>query len=1100
MKKDNTSSLSLTKLRRSLQTVLLLLLPFLSLGQHFNFTQYTIKDGLYTSEVVDLIQDHFRYVWIATPNEGVIKFDGVEFKHYRESDGLVSNYIQCIYRDKKGFIWIGTKKGVTRYDGYDFKNFTKNTSDPLKGLSDDDVQCIKEYGNDLYIGTKRGGLAVFKGDGFSQRYAQNSKLSKNIKCLFADSKKRFWIGGDQGLAYLKDDKITTLNITNGLPSNNINDIIEINNKIYIGSEGGLSVYNEDGTFINYGLAQGLPDISVLSLAKDFDEDEEEEFLWLGTNKGAAKFGNEKFTCYDGGNGLTYNPINKIILDSWENVWFGTKGAGLYKFSGSAFTYYTKEDGISYDNITAVAVDNNGYKWFGTLGGGLYKMRNDSLQQLTINDGLISNQITALCASKLGALWIGTPSGLCKYINNKITFIEDVDLNDENITTLFEDSKGVLWIGSRAGLTAYNGIESQSYSKLNGLSSNNVRCIAEGKNGIIWIGTFEGLNIFNGKEFLPYTKEDGLPSNVINSIVRSPLKDSSSDKDIAMWIATDNGLVRIKEYKNKEGETEIDLKVFTKKDGLSLENISLLKFDNVSGHLWAGSLLGVDRIVLNPPQIKNKEINFVKHYDINNGFLGMGTNRNSVDVDEEGHIYFGTFKGIVENNTNIPDESSYAPKVFITSVKLDDKEIDWRKYVEKVERWTMIPEGILPLNYNNNNLTFTFIGIDHTAPEKVEYSWRLIHNDIVIQTSPNTYRREAVFSNLEPGEYVFEVRTENVDLDNEKPAIFRFRISPPFWSTVWFKALSALLIAVIIYSYIKWRERKLRSEREILEQKVEERTEEVMEQKRQMELVNLEVISKNKEIEEKNSDLNSSIRYALTIQQSYFPPLSELHHLKDSFIYHVPRDIVSGDYYWFKYIDDKMVISISDCTGHGVPGAFMSLIGMTLLDQIIAKDKVLNPAEALKRIDRGIIKAFENGDTESNDGMDMALVTIDFKNKKLLYAGAFRPLIYVHDGEITEYKATKTSLGGSFEVKEKDFELLELDYSEGDCIYMFSDGYADQFGGEDKKKFKSKVLKDMLLQISQKPMSEQKEIVDHRLIEWKGILDQVDDVLVFGARL
>ena len=126
LKKDNTSFFHSIVIRRSLGVVLLLLLPLFSFAQRYNFTQYTIEDGLYSSEVVDMVQDHYRYIWIATPTEGVIKFDGVEFKQYREADGLVSNYIQCIYRDKGGNIWMGTKKGITMYNGYDFHNFTKN--------------------------------------------------------------------------------------------------------------------------------------------------------------------------------------------------------------------------------------------------------------------------------------------------------------------------------------------------------------------------------------------------------------------------------------------------------------------------------------------------------------------------------------------------------------------------------------------------------------------------------------------------------------------------------------------------------------------------------------------------------------------------------------------------------------------------------------------------------------------------------------------------------------------------------------------------------------------------------------------------------------
>lgn len=1075
LKKDKIIFTFYSHIRRLFQAVLLLLLPLVSNAQRYNFSQYTIEDGLPSSEVVDILQDNFRYLWIATPNEGVIKFDGVDFRQFKESDGLISNYTQCIYRDTQGKIWIGTKKGITLYDGFDFINFSRK-----QGLPDEEILAIEEYQNELFVGTKKGGLAVFKGDGFSQRFALNSKMGRNIKCLFADSKGQLWIGGESGLSVLKNDKITTFTTENGLPSNCINDITEIDGEIWVATNAGLALIQEDG-FKVYTVKDGLPSSIILSLTKD-----QEDALWIGTAKGAAKMLNNQFTLYDAKRGFTNNPVNVIIMDSGENSWFGTKGSGLFKYSGHAFTYYTREDGLEFDNITSVLVDKSGYRWYGSLGGGLYKTRHDTLKSYTVADGLPSDQITSLFQSANGTIWIGTPAGLAKMENGKITMATGVELIDENISCIFEDSRGILWIGTRAGITAYDGINSQNYSRLNGLSSNNIRSLAESADGSIWIGTFEGLNRFNFKEFLTYTTEDGLPSNVINSIVAG-----ASD---ALWIGTDKGLVKFKDD---------NFKVFTVKQGLSMNNISLLQFD-INNCLWVGSMRGVDKIFFNPPQVEKKigyEIDFIKHYDVSNGFLGMGTNRNASSTAPEGLVYFGTFKGVVEYNTEIDDYSSYTPKVIITSIQLGNQTIDWRKYTDSIERWTIIPRGMLVLQSNENNLIFKFIGIDHSAPERVKYNWRLTLNGNESNWTPFETRHEAIYTNLEPGEYEFMVYAENADGDGEKkPTVFRFTILPPFWNTLWFKILAVVCIALTIYGYIKLRERNLRQEREILEQKVEERTEEVMEQKRQMEFVNLEMIAKNKEIEEKNSDLNSSIRYALTIQQSYFPPLTELHHLEDAFLYHQPRDIVSGDFYWFKYLGDKMVISISDCTGHGVPGAFMSLIGMTLLDEIIGKDGILNPAEALKRIDRGIIKAFEHSDTESNDGMDMALITIDFVKKTVQYAGAFRPLIYVNDGEMTEIKATKTSLGGSFEVQEKDFELHEINYKSGDCIYLFTDGYADQFGGADKKKFKSKVLKEMLLNGSQKPMEVQKEIVDHRLCEWKGINDQVDDILVFGVRL
>ena len=223
---------------------------------------------------------------------------------------------------------------------------------------------------------------------------------------------------------------------------------------------------------------------------------------------------------------------------------------------------------------------------------------------------------------------------------------------------------------------------------------------------------------------------------------------------------------------------------------------------------------------------------------------------------------------------------------------------------------------------------------------------------------------------------------------------------------------------------------------MLEEKVRERNQEELDKNKELESINLEMVSKNKEIEQKNNDLNSSIRYALTIQKASFPSLQELYEeLPDSFIFHLPRDIVSGDFYWYRKTNEKFVIACADCTGHGVPGALTSMIGIALLNEIVGGNKITDPSEVLKLLDKGILKAFENSESETNDGMDISLITIDKKNKTIEYSGAHRPLIMIREGELFEYKATKMSIGFK-DVSNKTYEKTTLKYEENDCLFMF----------------------------------------------------------------
>ena len=193
-----------------------------------------------------------------------------------------------------------------------------------------------------------------------------------------------------------------------------------------------------------------------------------------------------------------------------------------------------------------------------------------------------------------------------------------------------------------------------------------------------------------------------------------------------------------------------------------------------------------------------------------------------------------------------------------------------------------------------------------------------------------------------------------------------------------------------------------------------------------------------------------------------------------------------------------MIACADCTGHGVPGALTSMIGIALLNEIVGGNKITDPSKVLELLDNGIIKAFENSESETNDGMDISLITIDKINQTIEYSGAYRPLIMIRNNELFEYKPTKMSIGFK-DVKEKAFEKTTLKFEEGDCFFMYSDGYPDQFGGPRNKKFKTRTLKEMLINGSANDMLEQKNNVQRRFKEWMGDKEQIDDILIMGFK-
>jgi serine phosphatase RsbU (regulator of sigma subunit) len=300
--------------------------------------------------------------------------------------------------------------------------------------------------------------------------------------------------------------------------------------------------------------------------------------------------------------------------------------------------------------------------------------------------------------------------------------------------------------------------------------------------------------------------------------------------------------------------------------------------------------------------------------------------------------------------------------------------------------------------------------------------------------------------------------------------------------------------VLGHALIKMRDELAESER-ILEQKVIERTAEVVRQKE-------EINQQREKLEELYKDVTDSIRYAKRLQDSILPTDHYIEKsLPDCFVLFKPKDIVSGDFYWFSETENKVLFSAVDCTGHGVPGAFMSLIGANALNQII-QSKVDEPAIILNELNRLSSEALNKSDEgrdKVRDGMDLALCAIDKKFKTLEYAGANNPLYIVRGEEIQEIKADKFAIA-SFEHGEMNYTNHIIELQKGDIIYIFSDGYADQFGGAKGKKFMYKQFRDLLLSIKSMDMRRQKEVLNEKIEQWKGSFEQVDDILVIGVRI
>lgn len=295
--------------------------------------------------------------------------------------------------------------------------------------------------------------------------------------------------------------------------------------------------------------------------------------------------------------------------------------------------------------------------------------------------------------------------------------------------------------------------------------------------------------------------------------------------------------------------------------------------------------------------------------------------------------------------------------------------------------------------------------------------------------------------------------------------------------------------------LKMRDDLAENER-FLEEKVRQRTAEVVKQKEEIDI-------QKEQIEEYFIEVTDSIKYAQKIQEAILPPESYVRKLlPDSFIFYKPKDMVSGDFYWLGASEDEVYFAAVDCTGHGVPGAFMSIIGYNQLKQALITTNNGTPAEILDHLNVGVSETLHQKDenSTSKDGMDVAICCLNHKTKELQYAGAFNPLYLLRGGDIIQTKGDKFPIGSFLDGETPNFTNNIIQLLEGDILYIFSDGYADQFGGPKGKKMMYKKFRDTLVANSHKDLSVQKDLLREHLSNWMGDEEQVDDIIVIGVKV
>jgi serine phosphatase RsbU (regulator of sigma subunit) len=319
------------------------------------------------------------------------------------------------------------------------------------------------------------------------------------------------------------------------------------------------------------------------------------------------------------------------------------------------------------------------------------------------------------------------------------------------------------------------------------------------------------------------------------------------------------------------------------------------------------------------------------------------------------------------------------------------------------------------------------------------------------------------------------------------------------------AIVIILVIVIVFTIITFRaknqKQKANNQLKIQNEEIRQQREEIETQAERLKSINYDVIQKNHLIEDKNKNITDSINYAKRIQTALLPfPTKISKELEDFFIFYNPKDIVSGDFYWFSEFEDKVVVAVADCTGHGIPGAFMSFIGHDMLNHIVNFKGVTQPSEILKQLKLSVIHILRQEQSDNRDGMDVSICVWDKKKNKVQFSGANHSLIYIQNKQLYQIKGNKTTIGLDEKMNIKDFDSHEINLVGDTCFYLFSDGYIDQFGGRRDKKFMIRNFRELLSTIHMKKMETQGIIIRETIEEWMEDSEQIDDMLVWGFRI
>lgn len=1033
--------------------------------------------------------------------------------------------VNTIFQDNSSFIWIGTNQGLVKYNGFEFNLYTSSNN-----LSNNDITAIAQDSlGALWVGHRNGAISIIDDGEISTFKPEEGQSNAEISSFLVSDKNSIWFTTlGEGVYYWGGQnrkRIYNINTDDGLLDNYTYSIVQGEKSVfYIATDKGISVYDtiQNKIIDSLTMSDGLPDNIVKHICYTSDKT-----LWIAMEDGGICRYNPNTKEFKPIENWMFGSINNFIALNKNELWVSTKRNGIIKIiideKGKPwYKSFEKKQGLLNNQTKTIFLDNEKNIWIGFKEGLMLK-KNNRIEFLDTENDFNLNNVQNLTFDINGNLWVATQEGLYRVTFSEMGKIETKKILDNpkfsflSFLSVYCDSEGFIWAGTYGdGVYRINtkDLSYKVYTTKEGLANNNVISIT-GKNDLILFSTLGGgVSSFNNKS-LKFTKtysiDNGLSSNYIYS--------SYIDSKNGLWFGTDgggvsclsNGIFR-KCHDEKDSLfsqvfysiTEDDKRkiwLASSDKGIYIYDGSNFKIINELNGLRTNAIKSVTKtqngdIVLVSDEgidLYNSKDESFESWGEEDRVAYLGPNLNSLTTSSNGLVWIGTQNGIIVMNPLYDSSALHEPALQITSKLLYSKPITKDK---------------VKFKYFENYFSFQFIGHWYKAPGKLLYRYKLEGADM--DWSPPTRTLQAFYSNLRSGDYCFIVQVSHSPGKwiSSPEATYSFTIKPPFYFTWWFITTLVILIIIGVYTFIKYRIAKLERDKDILEEEVRKRTHEIQMQKEEIESQRDEIeaqhhyVSKQRDqIATQNRDIKASIEYASRIQQAMLPPTELLkENFKEHFIFFNPKDIVSGDFYYINKLEQKLIIAAADCTGHGVPGAIMSMLGLTLLNDVVNDLDNLTAAGILNELRTRIKNSLKQRgyDGDSRDGMDISLCIFDISNRNVNYSGANNPLLLVRNGELIIYSADKMPIG--VYIREDSFTDQHLEVMENDMIYLFSDGYQDQLGGGRNTKFLTKNFKTLLIELSDKPLDIQKQIIVDRINSWKDGYPQTDDMLVIGLRV